>query len=229
MVRYATGSASDDFDPFAGEAFDPTGAVMAVDDEFGGGGSNPQPGGLSSQPGGVVEAVAIASDVGVATEIKVAPPETAPARNAERGNGHGNGHAAEVSSSTVNEIPPEFADMIWEDRPLLKSNGAAAKFASFVEEPKNGKGNLAEVTDPLPQRLVITLDAVGDKLLLRRVYDALISHPGDDHFTLVVTETDGRQYELDFYNESTTRYGDELMAQLLKFVKRDAIAVRPLN
>jgi hypothetical protein len=68
----------------------------------------------------------------------------------------------------------------------------------------------------------------GDKLLLRRVYEALISHPGEDMFTLIVTETDGKQYAYDFYNESTTHYCEELMARLLKFVPRDAIEVKPL-
>jgi hypothetical protein len=75
---------------------------------------------------------------------------------------------------------------------------------------------------------VVTLHAAGDKLLLRRVYDALISHPGKDQFSLKVTEADGRQYELDFYNESTTHYCDELVERLLRFVPREAIEVHAL-
>lgn len=219
VIRYAAGATSDDFDPFAGQAFDPThaGGDHEVSHELGGGGL-------------VMESVAIASDVAVGAAIKAAPPETAPARVS--GNGHSNGEAAAGGNSSLNEIPPEFAAMVWEDRPTLKKNGgtgAASKYANFVEKPKNGNGNLADMTERPPQRVVITLDAAGDKLLLRRVYDALISHPGEDHFRLVVTEANGRMYEVDFYNESTTHYCAELLERLLRFVSRQAIEVKPLN
>ncbi len=120
--------------------------------------------------------------------------------------------------------------MIWEDRPALKPNG---KWASFVEEPKKANGDSVKVADGPPKRIVITLlttgDAPGDKLLLRRVYDTLISHPGDDHFTLIVTETDGRQFAMDFFNELTTHYCDELVEQLSKFVPADVIKVQALT
>jgi DNA polymerase-3 subunit alpha len=222
-ISYSSGSTGDDFDPFAGQVFDPRDAVdNDFSDEIGGGG-------LDSQPSG--EVVAIATGMTAPAEVKVAPPETAPAWTAPRGNGNGNGHAV-AGGTSANEIPPEFADMVWEDRPTLKKNGgngAAAKYTSLVEKPKNGNGNLADVAERPPQRVVITLDAAGDKLLLRRVYDALISHPGDDHFRLVVTEADGRTYEVDFYNESTTHYCEELLERLLRFVPRHAIEVKPLN
>jgi len=231
----------DDFDPFAGEQFDPneqSPAAFVPDIDLGKGGG----GGVSASP------VAVAP-VMVAAPILAAPGSEAPVMAPKNGNGHaqgngngngnghshGNGHAVAASPVLTAEaipVPPDFADMIWEDRPALQKAASAPpalKYASFVEESKNDNGNLADVTDQSPQYVVITLDAAGDKLLLRRVYDTLISHPGEDHFTLVVTETDGRQFELDFYNESTTHYCEELVAQLLKFVKSDAIAVRPRN
>jgi len=135
------------------------------------------------------------------------------------------GPAAEAAFSP--DIAPE---MIWEDRPALKPNG---KWASFVEEPKKANGDSVKVADGPPKRIVITLlttgDAPGDKLLLRRVYDTLISHPGDDHFTLIVTETDGRQFAMDFFNDLTTHYCDELVEQLSKFVPADVIKVQALT
>lgn len=224
-----TAPSGDDFDPFAGQEFNPTDEVVwdANGPVNGMGGGGPELG--SESP--LMERTA---------PTLVSYPSAAPkvGNGNGNGNGHGNGHSPATQAAAVLETvpaPSDFSDMIWEDRPALKkaspppAPAPVVKYASFVEQAKKVSGNLADVTEQSPQDVVITLDAAGDKLLLRRVYDALISHPGEDHFTLVVTELDGRQFKVDFYNESTTHYCDELVTQLLKFVKSDAITVRPRN
>ncbi len=82
-----------------------------------------------------------------------------------------------------------------------------------------------------PRRIVVTLRPTGDrdvdKRRIQRVYESFVSHPGQDRFTLVVFEPDGRRFELDFMNDAT-RYSDELLRQLHKFVTPDVIEVHPL-
>ena len=172
-----------------------------------------------------METAAQGAVAGVATQVALSASPGAVAGQ-DPGNGNGNGTKT-VHDSVLSEaaIP---ADMIWEDRPALKTTGGNGQWTSFAGEPNKERGKLAEVTDEKPKRIVITLDAAGDKLLLRRVYDVLISHPGDDHFTLMVTEADGRQYALDFYNESSTHYCEELVQRLLKFIPPGAIEVHTL-
>jgi hypothetical protein len=247
-----TPSGADDYDPFAGEEFNPQddGSALMGDSGLGGGGT--------PMPTGAEPPTPDSPLIQKTAPSLVSMPDALP-RNGN-GNGHGNGNhgpspvAVAVAEAPAGSVPPELAEMMWEDRPALRKaaspltsapaaahigeaarektpqpNGRATQAASFVEKTENSNGNLADVTDQSPQHVVITLDAAGDILLLRRVYDALISHPGNDLFTLVVTEQDGRQFKVDFYNESTTHYCDELVAQLLKFVKSNAIAVRPRN
>lgn len=211
-----TSYTDDDFDPFAGEEFSPT-------EEGGSGPTSNGSGNGENGGGGNGSAVSTGA---VAEAVVAAPPVEASGQST--GNSHGSGSTAEAAISP--DIAPE---MIWEDRPALKSNGANGKWASYVEEPKKGNGKSVKVADEPPKRIVITLlttgDAASDKLLLRRVYDTLISHPGDDHFTLIVTETDGRQFAMDFFNELTTHYCDELVEQLSKFVPANVIKVQALT
>ncbi len=224
-------SSDDDFDPFAGEAFNPYDS-LSVDDlnEELGGGRLDSPGDTRStsaqSPVAAPVVQATASELTLKPAVAVAPD----------GVGGGGETAAPAVAAVAVEtatLDPALADMIWEDRPALKSAGSPVKAPQpVVQTPKKLPQKLAEVhgnvAHAAPKRVVITLNTAGDKLLLRRVYEALISHPGEDMFTLIVTETDGKQYAYDFYNESTTHYCDELMARLLKFVSRDAIEVKPL-
>jgi hypothetical protein len=202
-VAYQAANAAD-LDPFAGEVFDPTGEVARA----------PLPTSTANGRGGGDQARFSPDQTSQPPSPNPPPP---------RPNGNGNG--------------PATPEMIWEDRPALKRperNGDPLPKTMAVRptsggaapEPREPREPRADAT---PQRIVIRLNAAGDKLLLRRVYDVLISHPGQDHFTLFVTETNGQQYALDFYNESTTHFCGELIDRLLKFVSSDAIEVLPLT
>ncbi len=98
---------------------------------------------------------------------------------------------------------------------------AAQKTNGESLNPTNGKA----------KRIVITLPPSENvdegRRQFKRVYDALISHPGDDRFMVTIVERDQR-YKLDFPND-TTHYSDELMHQLLKFISADSIDVQPLT
>jgi len=202
--------ADDEFDPFAGEVFDPF--EDRVTEKRNGvgqaGGARPAPG----ENGGGGNGLAAATGETARAEINVARPESV--AGPTNGNGGGNGSQAEAGGS-------------------LQPHGRNGKWASFIEETNNADVESVNMADEPPKRIVITLpstgDAAKDKYLLRRVYETLISHPGNDHFTLVVTEADGQQFAIDFYNDSTTHYCNELLARLGRFVSADVIEVQPLT
>ncbi len=118
--------------------------------------------------------------------------------------------ASESASAVVDNTRATFESLGVVAR---KSNGESSK-------PTNGKS----------KRIVITLPPSEDvnegRRQFKRVYDALISHPGDDRFMVTIVEHD-QHYKLDFPND-TTHYSDELMHQLLKFISADSIDVQPL-
>jgi DNA polymerase-3 subunit alpha len=206
--------ADDDFDPFAGETFDPT-------DSIEGNGSG---GGTPLSPTLVSPKLAVAAEM-AGEPGPMAQAETPPQTAASPANGN-NGHTLEADPG-----------MVWEDRPTLVRPRANGKTAGIVGqhllEPtaKNSNGKSSILNDESAKRIVVTLhptgSAVMDKLRVKRVYEALVSHPGDDQFVLVVFEPDGRQFELEFPNE-TTHYCDELARRLYHFVTPDAINIQPL-
>jgi len=150
--------------------------------------------------------------------------DSAPKKNGGGGNGvtasapepklnHGDAATArggESASAAVENPPAAFESLGVVAR---KSNGESSN-------PTNGKA----------KRIVITLPPSENvdegRRQFKRVYDALISHPGDDRFMVDIVERD-QHYKLDFPND-TTHYSDELMQQLLKFISADSIDIQPL-
>ena len=122
--------------------------------------------------------------------------------------------------------------------PVAESVSAAidntrAEFESLgvVYAAQKTNGESLNPTNGKAKRIVITLPPSENvdegRRQFKRVYDALISHPGDDRFMVTIVERDQR-YKLDFPND-TTHYSDELMHQLLKFISADSIDVQPLT
>jgi hypothetical protein len=70
-------------------------------------------------------------------------------------------------------------------------------------------------------------DKARDKLLLRRVFGIMISHPGDDRFAFHIFER-GRGHLLEFPN-LTTGLSPALMAQLHELVGPDNVRVEPIT
>ncbi len=193
-----------DDDPFAGQAFDPEDEADFTPEASASPG-NGVGGGETSLP-----VAAWASPVAAPAPVAASAPVAS---------GSGNGRHAD-----------ESAVMIWEDRPALaRSRSAPPTVVPLVKAPPPDK--LSTLTNEPPRRIVVTLHPTGDrdvdKRRIQRVYESFVSHPGEDRFTLVVFEPDGRRFELDFMNDAT-RYSDELLRQLHKFVTPDVIEVHPL-
>ena len=70
-------------------------------------------------------------------------------------------------------------------------------------------------------------DIARDKLLLRRVFGIMISHPGEDRFAFHIFER-GRGHLLEFPN-LTTGFSPTLMAQLHELVGPDSVRVEPIT
>jgi DNA polymerase-3 subunit alpha len=88
-------------------------------------------------------------------------------------------------------------------------------------------------TDPGDDIHMITVvlrpreDKARDKLLLRRVFGVMISHPGNDRFAFHIFEN-GRGHLLEFPN-LTTGLSPELIAQLNELVGADNVRVEPIK
>ncbi len=195
-----------DDDPFAGQAFDPEDEADFTPE-------------ASASPGNGVGGGETSLPVAVWASPVAAPAPVAASAPVASGSGNGNGRHAD-----------ESAVMIWEDRPALaRSRSAPPTVVPLVKAPPPDK--LSTLTNEPPRRIVVTLHPTGDrdvdKRRIQRVYESFVSHPGEDRFTLVVFEPDGRRFELDFMNDAT-RYSDELLRQLHKFVTPDVIEVHPL-
>jgi DNA polymerase-3 subunit alpha len=70
-------------------------------------------------------------------------------------------------------------------------------------------------------------DKVRDKLLLRRIFGIMISHPGEDRFAFHIFER-GRGHLLEFPN-LTTGICQDLMAQLHDLVGSDNVRIEPIT
>jgi hypothetical protein len=70
-------------------------------------------------------------------------------------------------------------------------------------------------------------DKVRDKLLLRRIFGIMISHPGEDRFAFHIFER-GRGHLLEFPN-LTTGICQDLMAQLHDLVGSDSVRIEPIT
>ncbi len=200
VYKVATPSYIDE-DPFAGEAFDPTGK------------SDSGPG-----PRALVDVGGNGNSAGGGEAVAVAPATKVEAAASTPGNGHGQ----------ITEV-----EMIWQDRPSLRSNDKATmQLVERVAQPKNSGVESVNLTDARPRRIVITLFPTGevekDRLRVKRVYDTFVSHPGQDRFVLMVYEPDGRNFELEFFDVAT-HYCDELQRRLYNFVTPDMIDVQPLT
>jgi len=105
-----------------------------------------------------------------------------------------------------------------------------ATFESLGVVARKSNGESSHPTNGKSKRIVITLPPSENvdegRRQFKRIYDALISHPGDDRFMVTIVEHD-QQFKLDFPND-TTHYSDDLMHQLLKFISADSIDVQPL-
>ena len=110
------------------------------------------------------------------------------------------------------------------------TDSTRAEFESLGVVSKKSNGESSHPTNGKSKRIVITLPPSENvdegRRQFKRIYDALISHPGDDRFMVTIVEHD-QQFKLDFPND-TTHYSDDLMHQLLKFISADSIDVQPL-
>jgi DNA polymerase-3 subunit alpha len=70
-------------------------------------------------------------------------------------------------------------------------------------------------------------DKARDKLLLRRIFGIMISHPGNDRFAFHIFER-GRGHLLEFPN-LTTGLGPELIAQLHQLVGTENVRIEPIT
>ena len=114
--------------------------------------------------------------------------------------------------------------------PIAENTHISFESLGVVDTTQKSNGESSNPTNGKTKRIVITLptsEDVGEgRRQFKRIYDALISHPGDDRFMVMIVERD-QHYKLDFPND-TTHYSDELMHQLLKFISADSIEVQPL-
>jgi DNA polymerase III subunit alpha len=121
----------------------------------------------------------------------------APTNGHSNGNGHHNGHhqmqvAPEVWSAVAEEViaPP-----------------AADDFEPFEDEEK-----------PIPPRWIVasmkrTNQPERDQNRLMRLHGTLREYPGKDRFIILV-EVDGQEYRLDFPNDTTNSWSDDLWYNL---------------
>lgn len=105
-------------------------------------------------------------------------------------------------------------------------------------DPRHGRspmgrpGLLPERRAGPPKKIMLVLNPTNDlfesyKLRLQWAVRTLRSFPGNDRFSVLVQEADGRKYELDFME--TTGYCDDLEKHLLEIVHTsDNIIVQPL-
>ncbi|MBI3244353.1 MAG: DNA polymerase III subunit alpha [Chloroflexi bacterium] len=168
----ATPSYSDD-DPFAGEAFDPTGEID----------SGPGPrANLGGNGNGGGEAVT------------VSPAMTVEAAAAVPGNGHGPVAGFEMmmweDRPSLRSNGKSATRLL--ERVAQPKNSNVESVNLTDERPKR-----------IVVTLFPTGEVEKDRLRVKRVYDTFVSHPGRDRFVLVVYEPDGRHFELEFYDVST--------------------------
>ena len=151
------------------------------------------------------------------------------------GVGGGNGHpnSAERPFRSASEISESASGGAGEARP----RSAAAPAVNHKSNGGNGRAlrdaslNYSPASAPLPRRVIVTLQASGDKdrdiRRIRRLHGLLTSYPGEDHFEFRVMEYNQRNYQLAFPNE-TTGYCEALERQLAELLGPGRVEVREL-
>ena len=149
----------------------------------------------------------------------------------KKNGGGGYGVAALQTSSQLNDGDAATAPVAESVSAAVDNTRAEFESLGVVYATQKTNGESLNPTNGKAKRIVITLPPSENvdegRRQFKRVYDALISHPGDDRFMVTIVERDQR-YKLDFPND-TTHYSDELMHQLLKFISADSIDVQPLT
>jgi DNA polymerase-3 subunit alpha len=147
------------------------------------------------------------------------------------GFGGGNGHPNSA------ERPFRSASEISESAGEARPQSAAAPTVNHKSNGGNGRAlrdaslNYSPASAPLPRRVIVTLQASGDKdrdiRRIRRLHGLLTSYPGEDHFEFRVMEYNQRNYQLAFPNE-TTGYCEALERQLTELLGPGRVEVRGL-
>jgi hypothetical protein len=147
------------------------------------------------------------------------------------GFGGGNGHPNSA------ERPFRSASEISESAGEARPQSAAAPTVNHKSNGGNGRAlrdaslNYSPASAPLPRRVIVTLQASGDKdrdiRRIRRLHGLLTSYPGEDHFEFRVMEYNQRNYQLAFPNE-TTGYCQALERQLTELLGPGRVEVREL-